>query len=284
MHKRSKRNTALTLLLAPVIAIMTLSLACASEVSLDDHEAVQSQLEDQIQNADELNSALTQAQSEIEELQIQIDEAAIQQEATDQSKEAQSLLETQVEEADTEIAGLEDIVMEVQALNSALEIDRERAEALDARLSQATLELEALKVIAEEAETQKSELTAAQERMGNLETELDQTGEAISELQASMNQADALRVVLDSLTAWNRKDRENFLAGFEEDGISGLPAELLGGPAVTLRRIVDSSIHGDTASVHVMFALGTQRRSVLDTLVKEDGIWKSPRRSSCPRR
>ena len=37
---------------------------------------------------------------------------------------------------------------------------------------------------------------------------------------------------------------------------------------------MDTEVFGDTATIHAMYALGTQRRSVLHSMVKKDGVWR----------
>lgn len=66
---------------------------------------------------------------------------------------------------------------------------------------------------------------------------------------------------------------EGFMAGFTGEEISGLP-EVIGEPAIALRRVMETEVSGDTATIHAMYALGTQRKSVLHSMVKEDGVWK----------
>ncbi len=41
-----------------------------------------------------------------------------------------------------------------------------------------------------------------------------------------------------------------------------------------MRRVMDATISSDTATIHAMFALGTQRNSVRYSMAKQGGVWK----------
>ena len=49
---------------------------------------------------------------------------------------------------------------------------------------------------------------------------------------------------------------------------------ILGEPPIALRRLMDAAVTDDTATVHAMFALGTQRHSVCYFMAKQAGGWK----------
>ena len=89
--------------------------------------------------------------------------------------------------------------------------------------------------------------------------------------------AEAETALLAAFLAWNRKDGEEFVARFTQNGISetslSMPASL-GEPPIALRRVMDATVTDDTATIHAMFALGTQRHSVRFSMAKQDGVWK----------
>lgn len=50
--------------------------------------------------------------------------------------------------------------------------------------------------------------------------------------------------------------------------------EAVGEPPIALRRVMDAEVSGAAATIHAMFALGTQRNSVRYSMAKQGGIWK----------
>ena len=110
-----------------------------------------------------------------------------------------------------------------------------------------------------------------------LESQLAQERARASDIEKKVEAAEAREALLAAFLAWNRKDAEAFEASFTDQGIletvMSLP-ESIGGPPISLRRVVDTEVSGDTAKVHAMFALGTQRNSVRYRLVRTDGGWK----------
>ena len=50
--------------------------------------------------------------------------------------------------------------------------------------------------------------------------------------------------------------------------------ESIGNPPIGLRRIMDTEVSDDMATIQVMFGLGTQRNSLRHSLVKTDEGWK----------
>ena len=114
-------------------------------------------------------------------------------------------------------------------------------------------------------------------RIAELESKLAKETAAIAERQDKVDEAEAEAALLAAFLAWNRKDREEFEAHFSDAGISetllSVPASL-GEPAIALRRVMDAAVIDDTATIHAMFALGTQRHSVRYSMAKQDGVWK----------
>ena len=70
---------------------------------------------------------------------------------------------------------------------------------------------------------------------------------------------------------------EGLAAGFTDSGfldtLMSLP-EAQGEPPIALRRVMDAEVSGAAATIHAMFALGTQRNSVRYSMAKQGGIWK----------
>ena len=99
-------------------------------------------------------------------------------------------------------------------------------------------------------------------RMAELESQLSKERAAIARIQEIAHKAEAQSYLLEAFLAWDRKDREGFTASFTANGISetslSVPASL-GESPVALRRMMDAAVTGDTAVIHAMFALGTQR-------------------------
>ena len=114
-------------------------------------------------------------------------------------------------------------------------------------------------------------------RIAELESLLSKGRTAIDRSQDSAHKAEAEAALLAAFLAWNRKDREGFAASFTNNGISetslSVPANL-GEPPIALRRLMDATVTGDTATIHAMFALGTQRHSVRYSMAKKAGVWK----------
>ena len=50
--------------------------------------------------------------------------------------------------------------------------------------------------------------------------------------------------------------------------------ETVGEPPIALRRVMNAAVTNDTATIHAMFALGTQRHSIRYSMSKQDGVWK----------
>ena len=114
-------------------------------------------------------------------------------------------------------------------------------------------------------------------RIAELESELAKERAAIAKTQEWVDEAEAEAALLAAFLAWNRKDREEFVARFTSNGISetslSVPAGL-GEPAIALRRVMDAEVTDNTATIHAMFALGAQRHSVRYSMVKQSGVWK----------
>ena len=95
-------------------------------------------------------------------------------------------------------------------------------------------------------------------RIAELEAEVAKERAAISGRQERVDIAEAETALLGAFLAWNRKDREGFMASFTDVGISQallfIP-ETVGDPPVALRRVMDASVTNDTATIHAMFAL-----------------------------
>lgn len=167
------------------------------------------------------------------------------------------------------------------AAQRSLELETARVHSLESRLTQedgkhasfqARLDQSEVRIAELDSERMKAEVRAAQ-----LEAKLTAQVQAAGELQVEVGEAQVLRALLETFLAWNRKDEEGFTAGFTENGITetmlALP-QAVGEPGIGLRRLVDVSAVGEVATIHVMFALGTQRNSVNMSLVKEEGVWK----------
>jgi hypothetical protein len=122
----------------------------------------------------------------------------------------------------------------------------------------------------DQAKVQIVELLDERVRASSLESELAQ-------LRETVDDAEAQQALLEALLAWNRKDAKGFAAGFTDKGLAETMLRLpssVGEPAIALRRMIDTTVTGDSASIHVMYALGTQRNSINIFLVRDDGVWK----------
>ena len=129
----------------------------------------------------------------------------------------------------------------------------------------------------EEFEALRQDLATEREKSQSLESQLAQERSEVADLQQSVEEAEVREALLATFLAWNRKDADGFVAGFTDRGVSEsllfLP-ESIGQLPIALRRVMDTTVSGNTATVHVMFALGTQRSSVRQSMVKQDGVWK----------
>ncbi len=114
-------------------------------------------------------------------------------------------------------------------------------------------------------------------RVAELESGLAKERAAIIRVQEKIDEAEVEAGLLAAFLAWNRKDQEEFAARFTDSAISetllSVPTSL-GELPIALRRVMDTAVADDTATIHAMFALGTQRHSVRYSMVKQDGVWK----------
>ena len=119
--------------------------------------------------------------------------------------------------------------------------------------------------------------TLVVEETALLETMLAQAKADAENVRESLDTAEAQQALLATFIAWNRKDSEEFADGFTEGGMAAsflsLPGSI-GAPTITVRRIMETTVSGDTATIHAMYGLGTQRSSVVHSMVKENGTWK----------
>ncbi len=106
-----------------------------------------------------------------------------------------------------------------------------------------------------------------------LESQVAQERANVEALQDAVDGAEAREALLETFLAWNRKDAEAFTSGYTDNGISGVP-EVIGEFPIAIRRVMETTVSGDTATIHAMYALGTQRKSVLHSMVKQNGAWK----------
>ena len=167
------------------------------------------------------------------------------------------------------------------AAQRSLEQEVARAQSLESRLSQEEVKQASLQAKLDQAEVRAAELDTerikAEVKTTQLESKLTAQVEAAGELQGEVDEAQALQALLETFLAWNRKDEKVFKAGFTETGLADTVLALplaMGEPGIGLRRLIDISAAGEVATIHVMFALGTQRHSVNIALVKEEGGWK----------
>ena len=159
------------------------------------------------------------------------------------------------------------------AIQRDLLTETERSQSLETQLTQERASVASLDETAEEVEKLKTALERERVRAQSLESELAQALEITTDHEERVHKAEVQEALLAILLAWNRKDSEAFTAGFTENGRSGLP-ELIGEPNIAIRRIMRTEVSGDNATIHAMFALGTQRRSVRESMVREEGVWK----------
>ena len=156
---------------------------------------------------------------------------------------------------------------EFEAVQKDLETERALTQSLESQLAQEGANLARLEKAVDRAEV----------RLTELESELARERATTAGHRERVDEAEAEAALLAAFLAWNRKDPEGFAASFTDEGISetslSLPA-LLGEPPIALRRVMDATISSDTATIHVMFALGTQRNSVRYTMAKRGGVWK----------
>ena len=103
-------------------------------------------------------------------------------------------------------------------------------------------------------------------RVAVLECERAKEKVAIVGRQDRVDEAEAGVALLTAFLAWNRKDREEFVARFTGNGISETSLSMsssLGEPPIALRRVMDADVTGDTATIHAMFALELRPKSTL---------------------
>ncbi len=156
---------------------------------------------------------------------------------------------------------------EFEAVQKDLETERALSKSLESQLAQEGINLPRLEKAVDRAEV----------RLAELESELARERATAAGHRERVDEAEAEAALLAAFLAWNRQDTEGFAASFTDKGISetllSLPA-LLGEPSIALRRVMDATISSDTATIHAMFALGTQRNSVRYHMSKLGGVWK----------
>ena len=194
---------------------------------------------------------------------------AIREDVREERERAQSL-ESQLGREKDKVAALQARLDQAEVQMAELESERARADSMESRLTDERSVVATLQARLDQMEAQIVELEGERRRASSLESELAQLREMVDE-------ADARQALLEVLLAWNRKDTEGFAAGFTDDGLAGtlmrLPSSF-GEPAIALRRLIDTTVSGDAASIHAMYALGTQRNSIDIFMVKERGAWK----------
>ncbi len=135
-------------------------------------------------------------------------------------------------------------------------------------------ELDAEKAI---VATLQAKIEDAEAEIAPVQSQLAQARTEAADLRKKVDEAEARQALMAALLAWNRKDSEAFQSSFTERGITdtvmSLP-ESIGNPSIGLRRIMDTEVSDDVATIQVMFGLGTQRNSLRHSLVKTDGGWK----------
>ena len=243
-NRRGLRNH---LVFVPIVLALSFVAAACSGVSDEELEAVQQDLQAQIEMSQSLESQLAQDRANAASLQAIIDEAEV--------------------------------------LIAGMEAERESALAMEADLAAMKAQLKELQEFGAEAEVQKVEL---ERQMAQEEAQIAQLSTDMASLQEIVERSDVQDALLAVFLAWNRKDVSTFLAGVTDEGLKellGSPSveaaelkqalpELIGEPPIVIRRVRDTTVSGDTATIHAMFATGKQRNSVLESLVKEDGLWK----------
>ena len=156
---------------------------------------------------------------------------------------------------------------EFNAAMKNLETEKTDSQALRSELAMERADTARLVVIVDRIEA----------RIAELESKLAKERAGIAKRQESADKASAQAALLAAFLAWNRKDREGFKASFTENGISETALSIpvnLGEPPIALRRLMDAAVTDGAATVHAMFALGTQRHSVRYSMAKQDGVWK----------
>lgn len=122
-----------------------------------------------------------------------------------------------------------------------------------------------------------AKLDDAEIQLARLESQLAQQTTKVADLRKAVDQAEAQEALLAAFLAWNRKDAETFLSSFTDRGLANsvmsLP-ESIGDPPIGLRRVMDVEVSGDSAHIHLMFGLGTQRNSLRHSLIKTGEGWK----------
>ena len=113
----------------------------------------------------------------------------------------------------------------------------------------------------------------SEEEIEEVRQQLQAEKAKVAELQERVGEAEVQQALLTVYLAWNRNDVEDFQAGFTDQRRSDLP-DSVGEPPISLRRVMNTTVSDDVATIHAMFASGTQRKSVLHSLVKVEGVWK----------
>lgn len=167
---------------------------------------------------------------------------------------------------------------EFEAVKKDLQNEVARVLSLESELEGESTDIDALREAANNAEMALIEATDnAEMEQAALVSQIAQERTTVEGLQKKVDEAEVQAAVFAAFRAWNRKDEELFSAGFTENGKSesvlSLPASV-GAHTIAVRRVQDTTVSEDTASIHVMYGLGTQRSSVIEHLVKEEGVWK----------
>ena len=117
----------------------------------------------------------------------------------------------------------------------------------------------------------------AEVQIALVQSQLAQSRAQVADLVNLVAEAEVREVMLAAFLAWNRKDMEVFRSSFTDQGIADSVMSLpdsIGDPSIGLRRVMETEVSDDKATIHVMFGLGTQRNSVRQSLVKTNGGWR----------
>ena len=197
-----------------------------------------------------------------------------------------------------ELASVRQDLQTEKALTQSLEaqrtLEKDKAAALQVKLDQTEAPMAELESVRAKTKSMESRMTDEMSAAAALQAQLVQAKAQIAELEdeylrassllsdvgqlrETVDKAEAQQALLEALLAWNMKDAKGFAAGFTEKGLAETmmgPPNSIGEPAIALRRLIDTTVTGDSASIHAMYALGTHRRSINIFLVRDDGVWK----------
>ena len=255
--KSSNRMVKLVLV-SSILAVSLASTACGSGISQEQFDAVSMNLEAQMMKLQSLESELATERATVADLQRSVQELQVQN--------------TELEN-DLAEAGSIQSVLDAERVSNAVAGERLKVSSLEEQLASLLSALQEARATIDDLENQSASLQERQMLASSLQEQLAGLEGSLDGLRQRVDSAEVEKALLTAFLAWNRKDSGEFGSVISETASALLP-EPLGILPISLRRLMNTEVSGDTATTHAMFGLGTQRNSIGVSLGRSDGVWR----------